>query len=135
MLHERPDTETQIVAVFLHEIRRTRLHKDLDPTVGVFLDVVAVLPSQRVEDLSSFLVEFLGEAQRERFAELLEDAVEVHLILEVLALLEDGNVRLSEDGKLGIDLLLGGARLRAKQLLQISNFLPILQRVGFEGCF
>lgn len=85
------------------------MHKYLDSTVGIFLDVITIFSSKRVKDLSSLFIKFLRKTQWERFAELFENTVKTDLILEVFALLEDGNVRLSENGKLGVDLLLRSA--------------------------
>lgn len=87
-----------------------------------------------MEDLSSFFIEFLRETQREGFAELLKNTVKTHFVLEVFALFENRNIGLSEDGKLGVNLLLGSAGLRAEQLLKIPDFLAILERVCLEGC-
>ena len=36
---------------------------------------------------------------------------------------------MGQDGKLGIDLFLGGTRLRAKKLLKVINFFAILDRI------
>lgn len=133
MLDDGPDAEAEVVAVLLHEVRGVGLHEHLDATVGVLLDFTGVLGGDAAEDLADLFVELLGEAEGEGLAELLEQRVELDLVLEVLALLEDGDVGLREDGKLGVDLFLGGAGLGAEQLLEVVDLLAVLDGVGVEA--
>lgn len=133
MLDDGPDAEAEVVAVLLHEVRGVGLHEHLDAAVGVLLDLACVLGGDAAEDLADLFVELLGEAEGEGLAELLEQRVELDLVLEVLALLEDGDVGLREDGKLGVDLFLGGAGLGAEQLLEVIDLLAVLDGVGVEA--
>lgn len=133
VLDDGPDAEAEVVAVLLHEVRRVGLHEHLDAAVGVLLDLRGVLGGDAAEELADLFVELLGEAEGEGLAEVLEQGVELDLVLEVLALLEDGDVGLGEDGELGVDLFLGGAGLGAEQLLEVVDLLAVLDGVGVEA--